>query len=217
MPRENVSGIRPSPIDSGLELGVRPDKARVTISGSFRQHLAEVEADIRAFTDLGAEVLSPLGPAVRRSRRGFVELDRDPSTDPRTTEDRHLEAIRNSSLLWLTNPSGYAGLSAAFEQGFATALGIPVLARETPQDSNLAFYARRVGTPREALKHRIRASMSTTMLLDPNKALESLRRDLAELSRLFSGLEGPMDSTASKRARAAAVRMKRTLGNLAME
>lgn len=99
-------------------------RVRVTVSGSFTKHWEKIN-EIREFARHQAELLGPLNgpPAIEDS--GFVYLRGDWG-DPNELEQRHLDAIRRSDLLYVVNPGGYLGMSVALEMGFALSRGVPI-------------------------------------------------------------------------------------------
>src|SRR4051794_20369938 len=103
------------------------DQLNVTVSGSFRRHLAPIAAAVETFAGLGCRVLSPEDPRVVDSFGEFLFVASDRFRTIRTVQNRHLAAIGASQLLWLVNPDGYVGQSASMELGFAVALGIPIM------------------------------------------------------------------------------------------
>jgi nucleoside 2-deoxyribosyltransferase len=116
----------------------------VTISGSFRKYKPEIDLAIQEFRDYGFTVLAPdLGwlqvPRHRilsLSEKGFRPLPSEVNMSILEIENRFLNCVRQSNLLYVVNPAGYIGNSAALEVGFAMALGIPVYCQELT-DMNL--------------------------------------------------------------------------------
>lgn len=107
---------------------------RVTVSGSFRKHYREIALAIDAFADGGVEVLSPKKANIVASESEFIILDTDGTDDIRVIEQRHLEAIKRSDLLYVCNPGGYIGLTVAMELGWALANGVRVACSVRPSD-----------------------------------------------------------------------------------
>ncbi len=98
----------------------------VTVSGSFRRHMASVAAAVSAFKSIGAAVLSPSDPEIVDQVGGFVFVASDNYRSIRAVQDRHFYAIEHSDFLWLETPNGYVGNSATLEIGFAKAVKCPV-------------------------------------------------------------------------------------------
>ncbi len=113
---------------------------KVTVSGSFRRHLASITTAVETFTSLGCRVLSPEDPRVVDSFGEFLFVASDRLRTIRTVQNRHLAAIAASDFLWLVDPDGYVGQSASMELGFAVALGIPIMTAGAPSDLTLRQY-----------------------------------------------------------------------------
>ena len=222
----------PRRVDMGIAQGVRkldagddPDgvhlrRRRVTVSGSFRKHIALVDGDREAFIALKAEVLSPPSAIPDSTRRGFTKLEGDPSHAPRTTEQRHLDAIGKSDLLWVVCPTGLPGPSTTMEIGYTLACGVPVLCANPIQDETLKAFVKVAPDPKRALAaiSASRPNEGTTVLLHPKTAIPEIRGLLDELEYLLEWEGRPMSGPDSERATAAAQlarRMIERLGNLA--
>jgi NTP pyrophosphatase (non-canonical NTP hydrolase) len=109
---------------------------RITVSGSFRKHLRAIEDAVEYFTKDDLEVLSPKSTEFRSESNGFVRLSGDRG-DPRTIELKHVRSLLRSDCLYVVNPDGYIGTSAALEIGVAIAASLPVFTQETPDDMTL--------------------------------------------------------------------------------
>jgi len=107
---------------------------KITISGSFRKHLAEVIQIIDKFEKLGVSVLSPKFIKPKNPGAEFVLFEGEDTASPKILEDRHLEIIRQSDALYIVDPDGYVGNSAVMEIGFALALGKPVFSKCQPTE-----------------------------------------------------------------------------------
>jgi NTP pyrophosphatase (non-canonical NTP hydrolase) len=112
-----------------------------TISGSFSKHLNEIHEKIREFREAGIEVLSPEISHPIPSRDSFVMLETDHGS-PKEIEMKHLDAISRSDFLYVVNPEGYIGKSAALEIGFAVSRNTPVYSSHKPEDIVLSFLVR---------------------------------------------------------------------------
>ncbi len=98
------------------------------IIGSFRKDLAEIGAVAEAMRDQGVVVLSPRSQEVIDPRREFVVLRSDcPTKSPRTLQRDVLAKIPRASLVYLVNPTGYVGMSAAAEVAFSALVQTRVL------------------------------------------------------------------------------------------
>lgn len=131
-------------------------KILATISGSFHKHLDEIQRTIREFQREGIEVLSPELSELASSKNGFVMLETDKGS-PGEIETRHLEAISRSDFLYIVNPEGYLGKSAALEIGFAISRNIPVYSLSEPDDvafSSLVRSEKPIRTIKRDLKAR---------------------------------------------------------------
>lgn len=112
----------------------RIPRVRATVSGSFRRYMAEVQEAVSALTDAGVDVLSPADPRVVDAFGDFLFVASDRMRTVKVVQSRHLAAIDNSDFLWLVNPDGYVGPSAAMEIGFSLAKGVPVFSLTPPSD-----------------------------------------------------------------------------------
>jgi hypothetical protein len=158
---------------------------KVTVSGSFRRHLAPIAAAVETFVSLGCRVLSPEDPRVVDSSGEFLFVASDRFRTIRTVQNRHLAAIRASDLLWLVDPDGYVGQSASLELGYAIAVGTAVLSEHPPSDLTLRQYVTVVPDEAAALA-AVRSRVSSglcegTVLLDPRGARDPLHQRVDEL------------------------------------
>ena len=122
------------------------------IVGSFRKHYDPITDVIRNFHAKGIEVLSPKEAKILNPEDEFVIFDYDPSDlSEKELEDIVLEKMHKSSFVYLVNPGGYIGVSAAFEIGYCVAHGIDVFAME--HSNELCFkYVKSVKSPDEMVK-----------------------------------------------------------------
>jgi hypothetical protein len=158
---------------------------RVTVSGSFRRAMAEVQATVYSLTDMGVTVLSPADPRVIDEVGAFLFVASDRLRSVRLVQQRHLQAIGASHFLWLVAPDGYLGVSAAMEVGYATAVGTPVFAADRPRDLTLRQFVTVVRDLKEAVnlvRRSGRRPPDEGLLVDPAAAIA------AEHTRL-DGLE----------------------------
>ena len=124
-------------------------KLGVVISGSFRRYFDGISETVGTFESLGIDVLSPKASRVINPGEEFAVLETDDTSDPRTLEQRHLDAITAADALYLYNPEGYIGDSSKMELGWAIALGKPVFCKELVADSTLKFFCGTVATPEQ--------------------------------------------------------------------
>lgn len=121
----------------------------IVISGSFRRYFDGISETVKAFEALGIGVPSPKASKVINPGEEFAVLETDDTNDPKTLEQRHLDAITAADALYLYNPDGYIGDSSKMELGWAIALGKPVFCKELVADSTLKFFCGTVATPEE--------------------------------------------------------------------
>lgn len=117
-------------------------KPKITISGSFNKekNFKGMLAAIKEFEDLGIEVLSPRASEISNPGADFLILETDDSSDPKTLEQRHLDAISEGDLLYLYNLNGYMGSSTILEIGYAVARNVPVVSKEPVTDFTLQLF-----------------------------------------------------------------------------
>jgi len=154
-------------------------KLNIVISGSFRRYFDGIGETVKAFEALGIEVLSPKASKVINPGEEFAVLETDDTSDPRTLEQRHLDAITAADALYLYNPDGYIGDSSKMELGWAIALGKPVFCKELVADSTLKFFCGTVATPEEvkiALESR-----SPLDVINPSSSVTALQQYIHDM------------------------------------
>jgi nucleoside 2-deoxyribosyltransferase len=114
--------------------GNKISKINVSISGSFKKFLSEIQQYIRAFQDKGIQVLSPKDLPPTTKDKEFIFLETEEEIPIKNIEQTHLKSIIDNDFLYVVNPTGYVGVSTAFEIGFALALNKPIYAIERPTD-----------------------------------------------------------------------------------
>ncbi len=124
-------------------------KLSIVISGSFRRYFDGISETVKAFETMGVDVLLPKASKVINPGDEFAVLETDDTDDPKTLEQRHLDAITAADALYLYDPDGYIGDSSKMELGWAVALGKPVFCKELVADSTLKFFCGTVATPEE--------------------------------------------------------------------
>lgn len=109
---------------------------KVSLVGSFRK---DPEMLRTVFNELKAhyQVLSPIDIDFIDSESDFAKAKHEVNLSVNTIEESHLTAIQNSEFIWLFTPEGHLGTSAAFEIGFAHALGVPIYTDIEPNDEML--------------------------------------------------------------------------------
>ena len=158
----------------------------VTVSGSFRRHIAEIQRDVNEFSTLGASVLSPADPRVVDAFGEFLFVASDRLRTVRTVQSRHLLAIASSDFLWLVCPDGYVGPSAAMEIGYANARDIPVLAATPPTDLTMRQFVQVVPSLCTAVERTAGTQAPTwAALVDPETAVEHGHEHLEAIRRLL--------------------------------
>ena len=187
---------------------------RVTVSGSFRRHMSAIYEAVTEFLDLGAEVLSPADPRIVDQLGDFIFVASDKVRSIKLVEDRHLEAIRASDLMWLVCPDQYVGQSAAMELGWAVAVGTQVCCASPPADMTLSKYVRTVAGPREALalvgtKWR-ETTCSPSFLIKPDVSVEQAHADLDVIDSLLSQKGNKIDDSLAAAVYGPARRLART-------
>jgi NTP pyrophosphatase (non-canonical NTP hydrolase) len=129
-------------------LAARQRLGRAVLSGSFRKDPGGLRSDFEELQDLGWEVLSPHRLDISREEDGFIYMVGEETSTPQAIESRHLQAIEEADFVWLHAPEGYLGLSASLEIGFASAVGVPIFAKQRPADSVLADFVHVISSPR---------------------------------------------------------------------
>lgn len=127
----------------------------LVISGSYRKDFEALKRTYEEFRDLGCDVLSPSSVTITSEEDGFVYMKGEETETPATIEERHLNAIQKASFVWLHAPNGYVGPTSALEIGFAQAVGVPVFARETPNEQIFRSFVHVVAAPIEVMKARL--------------------------------------------------------------
>lgn len=132
------------------------------IVGSFRKHYEPITEVIRSFHANGIEVLSPKEAKILNPDDEFVIFNYDPShLSEKELEDLVLDKMHRSHFVYLVNPGGYVGLSAAFEIGYCAAHGIDVYAME-PSNELCMKYIKAIKSPEEMISLALQEYKSTT-------------------------------------------------------
>lgn len=147
---------------------------RIVISGSFRRYFDGISETVKAFESLGVEVLSPKASKVINPGEEFAVLETDDTDDPKTLEQRHLDAIIAADALYLYDPEGYIGDSSKMEIGWAIALGKPVFCKEIVADSTLKFFCGTVAAPEEV--KQVLESRSPLETINPRSSAGALQQ-----------------------------------------
>lgn len=113
------------------------ERLETAISGSFK-FKPEIDALHEEFTDYNVTVLEPTqGWLYTPSGQieysdGFRPLPVERGLTTRAIEERFMRAVRQSDFLYVYDPGGYIGLSAAMEIGCAIENQKPIFASEPP-------------------------------------------------------------------------------------
>lgn len=110
---------------------------KVSIISSFRKSPNELQ-ELFEFVQTNYTLLSPESIDWENPKGEFVRVHTDGNATITEVEERHLEAMRDSDFIILHAPEGYVGVSAAYELGFAKALGIPIVSTHSLKDKMLA-------------------------------------------------------------------------------
>jgi hypothetical protein len=166
-------------------------KITATVSGSFTRHLSEIQRAVTELKAHGVRVLSPEQPTIVEEVRGFVFVASDRHRSVKLVQDRHLASIANSDFLWLENPDGHVGQSAALELGFAIASGIPVYSNSLPDDLTMRQYVTEVPNLASAVLIASRCATNNdikpmSLLVDPVTAARSAAISVEKLRVLLT-------------------------------
>lgn len=121
---------------------------RVVLGGSYRKDRAALERAYHELATNGCQILSPHRMAF--DDEVFTRDDAETDLTVRQIEEHHLLALKQSHFMWLHAPAGYVGVSAAFEIGYARAIGVPVFSRDVMPDPLLAEYVQTVASVYDA-------------------------------------------------------------------
>lgn len=127
-------------------------KLSIVVSGSFRKHFEGISKVIKEFEDLDIQVLSPQPSKIINPDHEFTILETDDTNDPKTLEQRHLDAIERADALYIYNLDGYIGTLVTLELGWAIALGKPIYTKEQSEDFTLKLFLGKIATPNEIQK-----------------------------------------------------------------
>jgi len=144
---------------------------------------------------MNVAVLSPSSPEVVDRKGGFVFVASDEYRSVRMTEDRHLDAIKRSDLVWLVCPDGDVGISAAMEVAFASALRIPVFCSTRPRDETVAQYVKLASDLKQALSlvGKSNNQVPSSILLSPQESIANAQVELGLLASALAAKPGQLD------------------------
>jgi len=130
---------------------------RCVIIGSFRKHYDQIVNVIEDFNAAEIEVLSPKKAKILNPTDEFVIFDYDPEgLSEKELEDLVLKKMHGSDFVYLVNPEGYIGRSAAFEMGYCAARGFKIFAMEDSTELCMK-YTHGVKSPKEVIQYLKRA------------------------------------------------------------
>jgi hypothetical protein len=159
----------------------KSEKLSIVVSGSFRKHFKGISKVIKEFEELGIEVLSPKLSGVVNTGDEFVILETDDTHDPKTLEQRHLDAIYEADALYIYNLEGYIGASATLELGWAAALGKPIYSKEEPEDFTLRLFSEKVSAPIEIKEDLTRKKNYLLESISHRSSVGKLQKYIQEL------------------------------------
>ena len=140
-----------APICPHSRLESKQPPVDVVISGSYRKQFEALQQTYEQFRDMGCTILSPSSVSIVHEDDGFVYMRGEETETPESIEERHLDAIQRANFVWLHAPEGYVGPMAALEIGYASAVGVPVYAKELPSDKRFQPLVRLVDSPADLL------------------------------------------------------------------
>lgn len=169
------------PARSRVEVPARP---RAVLCGSYRRDVPGLREAHRLLLDSGCDLLSPASVAFVGEVDGFVLTAAELEGSPATIEAQHIGAIREADFVWLHDPDGYVGPSAALEVGIAHSLDIPIYAAARPNDITIAEFVIVVPEPAVAAAAARQLGART-----PSAPLRDLQRYYARVAaeRGFDG------------------------------
>jgi hypothetical protein len=161
---------------------------RVTVSGSFRRSLGEIEDAVTLLGEAGADVLSPENPRAVGELDGFVFVASDLSRVISLLQQRHFAAIRSSDFLWVVAPEGRIGLSVGMEIGHALAWKVPVYCSHLPEDLTVRALVGVASSPLAPLAAQLSDDIGPvrSVLLDPADAIDEGHRLLTGIGTRLS-------------------------------
>lgn len=127
-------------------------RPRVVICGSFHRAPDELRRLFKELEATGCRVLSPLSFDFEHLPAEFVKTQSELDATPREIESLHLRAIKEADFVFLHAPNGYVGISAAFEIGYAEAIGKPVYSKDDLSDEMLKPRIKTANSVFEALE-----------------------------------------------------------------
>jgi len=150
-------------------------KLSVVVSSSFRKHFEGISRVVKEFEKVDIQVLSPKPSKIINPKHEFVILETDDTDDPKTLEQRRLDAIEKADALYIYNLDGYIGASATLELGWAIALGKPIYSKEESKDFTLKLFSGKVATPSEIKKELLKNKNFLLKTINNRSSLKNLQ------------------------------------------
>ena len=123
---------------------------KCVIIGSFREDMEKIKAVAKIFENKDIEVLSPTNFDIVDPSQDFVILKSNkPEQSAKEIEDEVLKKILIADFIYLVNPNGRVGLSAAFEIGYAKAVNSTIHSMEPADDLKIREFIKTVVSPEE--------------------------------------------------------------------
>ncbi len=163
-------------------------KIRVTVSGSFNRHLAEICLDVANLEIKKCEVLSPKTPCFSVVENGFLFIESDLHRSIYLSQEAHFQSIKNSDFLWIVCPDRKPGISTSLEVGFALANRIPIFTKTPIIDKTISTYIKVVDSIDEAILYskKVRKSSTKTSSLLIGSYEKSCIELSIEMEKIFS-------------------------------
>jgi hypothetical protein len=163
---------------------------KAAVSGSFHRHMTAIYEAVGELRVRGIDVLSPSDPRVVDNMGEFLFVASDKLRSIRLVQNRHLDAIRSSDLLWVVCPDGYTGPSTCMEIGTALATGVPIFSNSYALDITVGEYIRRVDRYDDAIAivaGRSRMERPTSVLVEPEQVINNSINLLSDLCPVLTG------------------------------
>lgn len=123
---------------------------KCVIIGSFRNNLEEIKTVAKIFEEKNIEVLSPSSFETVDPEKDFVILKSDEAgKSVKDIQTEVLEKMLMSDFIYLVNPNGRVGLSAAFEIGYAHSANLNVYSMELVDNLIIREFVKGVVPPEE--------------------------------------------------------------------
>ena len=137
--KEDLTGLLKENIFKKEYLDIIKNK-KVVIVGSYRKFYKEVVKKIEEFEDEGINVLMPAKSTIINYGDEFIKFEGDQNIPIKLIEMNFLESVKKADFIYVVNPNGYVGVSAAFEMGFAYSIGKPIYCMEKPADVMMRMF-----------------------------------------------------------------------------